>query len=62
MLSPGYGRRQAVKISSIMSDWLPVTTGVLQGTKLGLNLFLIMVNDSKMSSPATPQWKYVDDI
>ena len=33
-----------------------------QGTKLGPILFLIMINDLKLSFPASTYWKYVDDI
>jgi hypothetical protein len=54
-------RRQGVKISRSLSNWLPVTAGVPHGKQLGPILFLVMVNDLKVSSPDTKIWKFVDD-
>ena len=41
------------------SEWGAVPAGVLQGTKLGPWLFIIMIN--KLDVPGTDLWKYVDD-
>ena len=47
-----------VKFGSFKSPWKVIHAGVLQGTKLGPLLFLVMINDL---TTRFPMYKYVDD-
>ena len=53
-------RKQRVKLPiDYISEWGDVPAGVLQGTKLGIRLFLLMINDLKITEVST--WKYVGE-
>ena len=52
-------RSQRIKFTSdCFSEWGPVPASVPQGTKLGLCLFVLMINNLDTNAQ---QWKYVDD-
>ena len=55
-------RRQRVKFANVVPEWLPISAGVPQGTKLGAILFLIMVNHLQYASRSTSIWKCVDEV
>ena len=53
-------RKQRVKLANdCVSEWGDDQAGGPQGTKLGPWLFLLMINDLKITEVST--WKYVDD-
>ena len=54
-------RSQRIKLSEgCYSEWGSLPSGVLQGTKLGRWLFLVLINDLDVDNLANV-WKYVDD-
>ena len=56
------GRRQRVEIESSFSDWLPVVSGVPQGSILGPFLFLPYINDlPSIVSPESTLALFADD-
>ena len=54
------GRQQRVKLNGVFSDWLDVSAGVPQGTRLGPWLFLAMINDLRLPE-GFHMWKFADD-
>ena len=53
-------RSQWIKFAPVcFSEWGPVPAGVSEGTKLGLWLFVLMINDLDTNAQ---QWKYVVSV
>ena len=52
-------RRQRVKVSNVVSQWLRPNGGMPQGSYFGPYVFLIMINDLTTDVPLI---KFVDDV
>ncbi len=55
------GRSQRVKIGSIVGDWMDLTKGTPQGSKLGPNLFNLFINDLLYHLPDDSVANFADD-
>ncbi|KAI8517678.1 hypothetical protein Bbelb_036950 [Branchiostoma belcheri] len=56
-------RQQRVKYQGTTSEWLTLSCGVPQGTKLGPLVFLALINDAVPDEEGSATgWKYVDDM
>ena len=55
-------RAQAVIINGVLSDFLPVTSGVIQGSVCGSQLFKLYINDlPEVIPPAVKVYLFADD-
>ena len=55
------GRLQKVSINGVMSSFLPITSGVPQGSLLGPLLFIIFINGLPLSVTNKSMYTYADD-
>jgi len=55
------GRKQKVVVDRVNSDWLPVISGVPQGSILGPMLFLLYINDMPSVAQHSSLALFADD-
>ena len=55
------GRSQSCKINGILSPWLRVNLGIVQGSGIGPTLYIIQESDLKTLSEVNILMKYADD-
>ena len=56
------GRKQRVSISGSLSEWLPVTSGIPQGSILGPFLFSLYINDLPLCTRFSKVALFADDL
>jgi len=55
------GRNQQVKHASSFSSFKPINMGIIQGSGLGPNLYIVMASDLKPLSVINILFKFADD-
>lgn len=55
------GRTQAVSLDGKLSNWLPITQSIVQGSGIGPILYIIFASDLKLRSTMNLLCKYADD-
>lgn len=55
-------RHQVVRINNVLSDPMPVRSGVIQGSVLGPLLFIVFISDIDLTIKNSQIIKYADDI
>jgi ribonucleases P/MRP protein subunit RPP40 len=55
------GRTRAVSLDGKLSNWLPITQSIVQGSCIGTILYIILASDLKLRSTVNLLCKYADD-